>query len=128
AGDKPRVLVAKTFKGKGVSFVENKDGWHGKPIPKADLDKALSELSTPVAGAEQITLNPRPWPKTATAPTVDQITPARQPGDIAATREAYGDALAKLAVIDARIVALDGDTKNSTFSEKVLKVKPEQFI
>jgi transketolase len=128
AGDKPRVLVAKTHKGKGVSFVENKDGWHGKPIPKADLDKALAELSTPVAGAEKVKLNPRPWPKTPPAATSDDITPARKPGDTAATREAYGDALAKLAVIDNRIVALDGDTKNSTFSEKVLKVEPEQFL
>ncbi|HET9131222.1 MAG TPA: transketolase, partial [Terriglobia bacterium] len=67
AGDKPRVLVAKTHKGKGVSFVENKDGWHGKPIPKADLDKALAELSTPVAGAEKPKPNPRPWPSTAVA-------------------------------------------------------------
>src|SRR6185295_2510785 len=128
AGDKPRVLVAKTFKGKGVSFVENKDGWHGKPIPKADLDKALSELSTPVAGAEKIKPNPRPWPKTAAASAAGDITPTRKPGDMAATREAYGDALAKLATIDSRIVSLDGDTKNSTFSEKVLKAKPEQFL
>jgi len=128
AGDKPRVLVAKTFKGKGVSFVENKDGWHGKPIPKADLDKALSELSTPVAGAEKIKPNPRPWPKTATAPNGADVSPSRKPGDIAATREAYGDALAKLAMVNPRIVSLDGDTKNSTFSEKVLKVKPEQFL
>ena len=27
---------AKTIKGKGVSFLENKDGWHGKPVPKLD--------------------------------------------------------------------------------------------
>ena len=128
AGDKPRVLVAKTHKGKGVSFVENKDGWHGKPIPKADLDKALAELSTPVAGAEKIKPNPRPWPKTAPASTSDDITPARKPGDMAATREAYGDALAKLAMIDSRIISLDGDTKNSTFSEKVQKAEPEQFL
>jgi transketolase len=45
-----------------------------------------------------------------------------------ATREAYGDALVKLAEKDPRVVALDGDTKNSTFSEKLLKAKPERFL
>ena len=128
AGDMPRALIAKTYKGKGVSFVENKEAWHGKPIPKADLDKALAELGTPVAGAETVKANPRPWPSAAVATSTGEVTPTRKPGETAATREAYGDALAKLALLDPRIISLDGDTKNSTFSEKILKAKPEQFI
>src|SRR5205085_150766 len=52
----------------------------------------------------------------------------RKIGETAATREAYGDALAKLAEKDSRVIALDGDTKNSTYSEKVLQVRPEQFL
>src|SRR5881392_4000089 len=32
----PRVIVAKTVKGKGVSMLENREGWHGKPLPRAD--------------------------------------------------------------------------------------------
>src|SRR5262245_22621316 len=47
---------------------------------------------------------------------------------MAATREAYGDALVKVAEKDPRVVALDGDTKNSTFSEKLLKAYPERFF
>jgi transketolase len=39
-------------------------------------------------------------------------------GELIATREAYGDALAKLGAQDARVVALDADVKNSTFSDK----------
>jgi transketolase len=47
-GNQPRAIVAKTFKGKGVSLIENKDGWHGKPVPKQDLPKALAELDKPL--------------------------------------------------------------------------------
>src|SRR6185369_3989330 len=56
------------------------------------------------------------------------ITVSRKAGETAATREAYGDALVKVADQDSRIVALDGDTKNSTFSEKLLKAHPERFF
>src|SRR5206468_6003209 len=100
--------IAKTLKGKGVSFVENKDGWHGKPIPKADLDKALAELGTPVAGAEAYKPNPRPWPKLAPPSKVADIAPSRKPGESVATREAYGDALAKLAVANSQIISPHG--------------------
>jgi len=44
---KPTVIIAKTFKGKGVSFLENKEGWHGKALSKDELDLALSELPNP---------------------------------------------------------------------------------
>lgn len=42
--DKPIMVIAKTVKGKGVSFMEDKDGWHGKAIPKDKLDTALKEI------------------------------------------------------------------------------------
>jgi transketolase len=132
-GSQPRVLVAKTLKGKGVSMLENKEGWHGKPVPKQDLDKALAEVAQPLGPDDW-----KPQPRTVgalyerpgrsqTAPTVE-ITVNRKLGDSVATREAYGDALVKLAEKDPRVVALDGDTKNSTFSEKLLKAKPERFL
>jgi len=41
---KPKVILAKTTKGKGVSFLEDKDGWHGKALNKDELEKALEEL------------------------------------------------------------------------------------
>jgi len=41
---KPKVILAKTIKGKGVSFLEDKDGWHGKALTKDELGKALEEL------------------------------------------------------------------------------------
>ena len=54
-------------------------------------------------------------------------TPAYKIGDSVATREAYGTALAALGAIDRRVVALDADVKNSTFSERFEKVCPERF-
>jgi transketolase len=126
-GNQPRAIIAKTFKGKGVSMLENKDGWHGKPVPRHDLPKALAELDNPL-GTNEFHPNPRTG---FSAPRFEgkvAITVARKAGESAATREAYGDALVKVAEQDPRIVALDGDTKNSTFSEKLLKASPKRFF
>lgn len=42
--DKPIVIVANTVKGKGVSFMENNAGWHGKVPSDEQLQQALEEL------------------------------------------------------------------------------------
>jgi len=126
-GTQPRALVAKTFKGKGVSMLENREGWHGKAVPKQDLPKALAELNSPLGPNEFV-----PKPRTGySLPEIKgplEITITRKRDEIAATREAYGDALVKVAGKDPRVVALDGDTKNSTFSERLLKAYPERFF
>lgn len=41
---KPQMIIAKTIKGKGVSFLENKEGWHGKALDEKQLEQALKEL------------------------------------------------------------------------------------
>jgi transketolase len=43
--EKPTMIIARTVKGKGVSFMENKVEWHGKPIGKEELERALEELA-----------------------------------------------------------------------------------
>jgi transketolase len=132
----PTMILARTEKGKGVSFVEGKDGWHGKPFKKGEeLDRAIAELekqfvtaadSGPAANlAAQI---PKPASKPLAAVTPKPLAaPAYALGDHVATREAYGTALAKLAESDPRVVALDADVKNSTFSDRFEKVAPERF-
>jgi transketolase len=126
-GNQPRAIVAKTLKGKGVSLLENKDGWHGKPVPRQDLPKALAELEKPL-GPNEFEAKPRTGFSQPQADGPVRIAVSRKLGDSVATREAYGDALVKAAEKDPRIVALDGDTKNSTFSERLLKAFPQRFF
>ncbi|AKX93067.1 transketolase [Moorella thermoacetica] len=42
---KPTVIIAETIKGKGVSFMENQAGWHGKAPKPEEVEKALAELA-----------------------------------------------------------------------------------
>ena len=42
---KPTAIIFKTVKGKGVSFMENQCGWHGKAPSDAERDTALAELA-----------------------------------------------------------------------------------
>ena len=129
---KPTMILARTLKGKGVSFVEGKDGWHGKPFKKGEeLDRALAELDkqiTPTADLDLAAQIPKPSSTPAVPPPPKPIAPpAYKAGEQVATREAYGTALAKLADADQRVVALDADVKNSTFSDRFEKVAPERF-
>ncbi|MBI3246272.1 MAG: transketolase [Deltaproteobacteria bacterium] len=120
--DRPAMIVAKTLKGKGVSFLEDKDGWHGKPVPKGEqLAAALAEL--PLNGQSGAFPVARPAVRQAsTQPSLGNFpAPSYQPAEKVATRAAYGTALAKLGSVNPLVVALDGDTKNSTFAEKFLK-------
>jgi transketolase len=129
---RPTMIVARTLKGKGVSFVEGKDGWHGKPFKKGEeLDRAVAELDKQfVAGADLdvASLIAKPSSMPAAPPPPKAVAPpSYTAGEQVATREAYGTALARLAEADARVVALDADVKNSTFSERFEKVAPDRF-
>jgi len=123
---KPFALLAKTFKGKGVSFVEDKEGWHGRPFKAGEeLEKALAEIGP---ADLKLTVEPRKYPAVAKpAAGAPALTPDYKLGQEVATREAYGTALAKLAKSSNAVVAIDGDTKNSTFSDRLKAVAPERF-
>jgi transketolase len=130
---RPTMILARTIKGKGVSFVEGKDGWHGKAFKKGDeLDRALAELDRQrVPGPPGINIvqqiqKPAAAPRPEPSPR-PMAPPAYKLGEEIATREAYGVAIAKLGEADARVVALDADVKNSTFSDKFEKSLPDRF-
>jgi len=132
----PTMILARTLKGKGVASVEGKDGWHGKAFKKGEeMDKAIAELErqfvpVPGDGPAARSANRIPKPPAASRP-VDQPKPVAPPnyklGDQVATREAFGAALVKLGDADARVVALDADVKNSTFTDKFEKAHPDRF-
>jgi transketolase len=130
----PTMILAKTFKGYGISIAQDKEGWHGKALKPDEADRAVKELEAtlkPVASDAIASLRAAiPKPTAADAAPVAQPTmppPSYKPGDSVATREAYGTALARLGQADSRVVALDADVGNSTFSERFEKVLPERF-
>ncbi len=128
--EQPVVIVAKTKKGKGVSFIEDKDGWHGKPLKKGDeMDRALAEIEALNLTVSGLSVQS---PQGRSAKVMGAATEAPLPtftlGDQLATREVYGEALARLGHTNPTLVVLDGDTKNSTYSEKFLKAHPDRFF
>ena len=44
--DKPTVILLQTIKGKGISYMENQVGWHGKAPNDSELEIGLAELET----------------------------------------------------------------------------------
>ncbi|HTL43296.1 MAG TPA: transketolase [Vicinamibacterales bacterium] len=128
----PTVILARTVKGQGVAAIAGKDGWHGKALKKGEEeDKALAELEQQlVSGAPRPEIPP-PSGKSKPTPAADYGTlppPAYKKGESIATREAWGAALAAVGGVDQRIVALDADVKNSTFSDKFEKNFKDRFF
>ena len=127
---RPTMILARTLKGKGVSFIEGKGGWHGKPLKKGEeLEKALAELESQFVPEDEPAPAPQlPSKVSRPAPKAARLDPpAYTMGEVVATREAYGAAIARLGAADDRIVALDADVKNSTFSDKFEQKFPERF-
>jgi transketolase len=126
AGDgQPVVIVARTVKGKGVSAVENRNGFHGKPLE--DPEAAIRELG----GLRELTVRVS-IPAAGVQPHrfATEETPAAswKVGEEVATRRGFGEALAALAASDGRIVALDGEVGNSTYTEIFAEAHPERYF
>lgn len=122
---RPTMIIAKTVKGKGVSFLENRQGWHGKALNEKQLKKALEEIGAPKKNIRGVVAKPR-----AQSPWFPKRRPASKRVDVAprSPRAAFGDALIRLAPAWPQLVVLDGEVKNSTFTEKFADHYPERFI
>ncbi len=123
---RPTIILAKTVKGKGASFLENKNGWHGKALTKVQLDQALAELddAKKIHGLVKQSdgRNPKQQAKKFAKPT--QYTR----GALVATRQAYGNALARLAPAFPSLVVLDAEVSNSTMADAFAKTQPKRFF
>lgn len=121
SGGKPLAVIAKTFKGRGVSFLEDKEGWHGKTLNEKELQTALAEI-----GAAKVILPSAYAPVRSSFSFQDYAAGEYARTEMVATRAAYGKALLNLGRHNDRVVAIDGDVKNSTMAESFFKEFPER--
>ncbi len=126
-GDRPYMIIAKTLKGKGVSFIEDKNGWHGRALKKDELDRALPELG-PVDRGLRGKIGPPQGAKPARVRSVMAVPVSYTTEKPVATRHAYGTALARLYRQYPDMVVLDGEVSNSTYAEIFKKAYPERFF
>ncbi|MBS7607224.1 MAG: transketolase [Candidatus Bathyarchaeia archaeon] len=126
--DKPFFIIAKTVKGKGVSFLENIEGRHGTALSEEELKRAESEILPKIKEVDfqpnnfieaRIPIEPR---KKYSIKTDYKV------GDMVATREAFGRALVKLGEQNERMIVLDGDVKNSTFTIYFFNKFPDRSL
>jgi transketolase len=122
---RPTVIIARTVKGKGVSFLENQDGWHGKALKRDEFDRAVQELGPVDLNLHGIIEKPvEGVPATWTPSPVDFMASSK----VLSTREAYGRALVGLAPSHPDMVVLDGEVSNSTFAATFGSAYPERFF
>jgi transketolase len=129
-GDAPVMILTKTTKGKGVSFLEGKGGWHGKALDEDDLSKALEEIGDVDTSLVGNIVKPE-WgeiehPEFVTA---DEVAFTNYPKEEkVATRKAYGNGLVRLGKKYSDVISMDADVKNSTFAEYFAQEFPERYF
>lgn len=125
---RPVLIIARTKKGKGVSFMEDVDGFHGKPADPAQTEKALEELG----GVKELVRVEVAEPPAGTPATPRERGTLKLPvydGSVSVpTRRAYGDALKALGDAYSDVVAVDGETGNSTYAEIFANAHPDRYF
>lgn len=134
--NKPVAIIAKTIKGKGISFLEDSSKWHGKVLKSEELSKAVIEicqidpsirinLSTPTnnhflpengALNETYRLSIDPSVGGRADSTIDKSLYLDKQ---ISTREAFGNGLARLSKTYKNLVGVDAGVSNSTYSSKL---------
>jgi transketolase len=125
--ERPVMIIARTIKGKGVSLVEDQNGWHGKALSNAQLKKALPELGEIDKSIRGEIKKPENFLLEARLPREieDPLYPTGTP---VATRKAYGQALKRIFPLYPTMVVLDAEVSNSTYAEIFQEAYPEHFF
>ncbi len=127
AAGKPVMIIARTIKGKGVSFMEDRNGWHGKALSREQLAQALPELG-PV---DQAVRGKITQPQDLRPLEIQPQKAAKvsyELGASLATRKAYGNALKRLYPQYPGMVCLDGEVSNSTYADIFKEAYPQRFF
>ena len=125
---RPSFIVAKTIKGKGVSFLENVDTMHGKAVSEDDLRLAITEIEQRLEPTDEVPANFKISSYSLQDSPKMTIDPNYQKGEKIATRRAYGTALQKLGARFPNMFVLDADVKNSTYTDAFFKAFPDRSI
>lgn len=123
----PSMIIAKTVKGKGVSFLEDKEGRHGVALTEEEFNQALKELGE----IKKITVSvkkPESLNSCSQSLEIKDFNKKYSIGEMVATRRAYGEALVKIFPEFSNIVVLDAEVSNSTYAEIFKKYYPERFF
>lgn len=133
---KPKVIIANTIKGKGVKFMENKNGYHGKALTKEEFIEVAQQYKQSI---EKRLIGHIELPKnnltTKYFKEFDHTKSTKLFTDklfhyssSISTREAYGQAITEAALHNKKIVVFDAETSNSTFSNIFKKYFPNRFF
>lgn len=125
--DIPAMIIAKTIKGKGISFLEDREGKHGVALTEDEFKEALKELGE----IKRITVSvnkPEMLQPLSESVTIKEVNKTYSIGEMVATRRAYGEAVAKIFPEFPDIVVLDAEVCNSTYAEIFKKHYPDRFF
>jgi transketolase len=127
---RPTVVLARTHKGEGIVSAQDKLGYHGKAMDEREAAEAIAALETQVKGNGPVwrPTAPAPAPEPQRAEPVRADPPYSPQSKPVATRKAFGAALAAVGKANPNVVAIDGDVKNSTFTEDFEKACPDRFF
>lgn len=131
AKTKPTIIIGKTIKGKGVSFLEDQAGWHGKALSEEELERALSEVGELDLGVRGKAAEPEEIGRKSKLISQNhnvKVKSEYEIGEMVATRKAFGEVMVELGNMDDSVIVVDGEVGNSSYTELFGAAFPERFV